>query len=78
MEIITPAAAEDNEVVARHTFAPDVSLLTVDWPDGRHAATLVMEVDRDVTAAELRALADTFEAFPAWLRARADEQDARS
>lgn len=78
MEIITPAADEDNEVVARHTFAPDVSLLTVDWPDGRHAATLVMEVDRDLSARDLRELADTFESFPAWLRDRAGEQDARS
>lgn len=78
MEIITPAADEDNEVVARHTFAPAISLLTVDWPDGRHAATLVMEVDRDVTADELRGLAAQFETFPAWLRDRADEQDARA
>lgn len=78
MEIITPAADEDNEVVARHTFAPGAALLTVDWPDGRHAATLVLEVDRDITADELRALAAQYEAFPAWLRARADEQDARS
>lgn len=71
----TPEA--DSEVVGRHTFAPGVELLTVDWADGRHAATLVQEVDRDVTADELRALAALYETFPAWLRARADEQDAR-
>src|SRR5690606_14249639 len=78
MEILSPTPEADNEVVARHTFAPGVSLLTVDWPNGRHAATLVLEVDRDVTADELRALAAQYEAFPAWLRTRADEQDARS
>lgn len=78
MEIIAPNLDPDNEVVARHAFAPGVELLTVDWADGRHAATLVLEADRDVTADELRALADTFEAFPAWLRARAGEQEARA
>ena len=77
MEIITPAATIEDETVARHSFAPGVELLTVDWPDGRHAATLVLEVDRDVTADELRALATQYEAFPTWLRARANEQDAR-
>lgn len=77
MEINAPRAETDNEVVARHTFAPGVALLTVDWPDGRHAATLVMEADRDVSSAELLALANTFESFPAWLRARANEQEAR-
>jgi hypothetical protein len=77
MEILAPTPNPDNETVARHAFAPGVSLLTADWPDGRHAATLVLEVDRDVTADELRALAALYEAFPAWLRARADEQDAR-
>lgn len=78
MEIIAPAINPGDEVIARHTFAPGAELLTVDWPDGRHAATLVLEADRDVTADELRALAAQFEAFPAWLRARADEQDARA
>lgn len=77
MEILAPTPPADDEVVARHTFAPGASLLTIDWPDGRHAATLVLEVDRDVTADELRALAAQYEAFPAWLRARADEQDVR-
>ncbi|WP_295790922.1 hypothetical protein [uncultured Microbacterium sp.] len=78
MEIITSAATHDDGTVARHSFAPGAELLTVDWPDGRHAATLVLEVDRDVTADELRALATHYEAFPAWLRARAAEQDSRS
>lgn len=75
---ILASTPEPDEVIARSAFAPGVELLTVDWPNGRHAATLLLEADRDVTADELRALADTFEAFPAWLRARADEQDARS
>lgn len=78
MEILASTVDPDNEVVARHTFAPGAAVLTVDWPDGRHAATLVLEVDRDMTADELRALAAQYEAFPAWLRTRADEQDARS
>lgn len=78
MTTIAQTPGADNEVVGRHTFAPGVELLTVDWPDGRHAATLVQEVDRDVTADELRALAALYETFPAWLRARADEQDARA
>lgn len=77
MGILASTPAVDNEVVERHSFAPGAELLTVDWPDGRHAATLVLEVDHDVTADELRALAALYEAFPAWLRARADEQDAR-
>ncbi len=72
-----PHLGDDGETIARHDFAPGVELLTVDWPDGRHAATLVLEVDRDVTADELRAHAIAFESFPAWLRARADERDGR-
>lgn len=78
MEIFAPAHTADDEVVARHSFAPGTDLLTVAWPDGRRAATLVLEVDRDVTADDLRALATHYESFPAWLRARADEQDAPS
>lgn len=77
MEILAPTTDSNDETVARQTFAPGAALLTVDWPDGRHAATLVLEVDRDVTADELRALAAQYEAFPEWLRTRADEQDAR-
>lgn len=78
MENLASSPKADDEIVARHTFAPGAAVLTVDWPDGRHAATLVLEVDRDVSASELRALAAEYESFPAWLRARADEQDARS
>lgn len=78
MEPNASAIEPGDEVVARHTFAPGVALLTVDWPDGRRAATLVMEVDRDVSADELRVLADSFDSFPAWLRTRALEQEARS
>lgn len=78
MESNASAIEPDGEVVTRHTFAPGVALLTVDWPDGRHAATLVMEVDRDVSVDELRTLADSFDSFPAWLRARALKQEARS
>lgn len=70
-------SANTTETIERHAFLAGVELLTVDWPDGRHAATLVLERDADVSAGELRALAEAFEAFPAWLRARADEQDAR-
>lgn len=66
---------DDLETVTRRDFAPGVSLLTVDWPDGRGATTLVLEIDRDVTPDELRALAALYETFPAWLRARADERD---
>lgn len=77
MGILASTPDSDNEAVERHEFAPGAELLTVDWPDGRHAATLVLEVDRDVTADELRDLAALYERFPAWLRARADEQDAR-
>lgn len=78
MEPNVSAIEPDDEVVTRHTFAPGVALLTVDWPHRRHAATLVMEVDRDVSVDEIRALADSFDSFPTWLRARALEQEARS
>lgn len=45
---------------------------------GREApiALLDMHADGEMTAAELRADADLYEAYPAWLRARADELDA--
>jgi hypothetical protein len=39
-------------------------------------AVLAMQADGEMTAAELRADADLYEAYPAWLRARADELDA--
>lgn len=78
MESFAPAHTADDEVVTRHSFAPGTDLLTVAWPDGRRAATLVLEMDRDVTAEDLRALATQYEAFPAWLRAHADDQDAPS
>jgi hypothetical protein len=39
-------------------------------------AVLAMHADGEMTAAELRADADLYEAYPAWLRARADELDA--
>jgi hypothetical protein len=38
-------------------------------------AVVDMHVDAEMTAAELRADADLYEAYPAWLRARADELD---
>ncbi len=78
MNTIAQTLGADNEVVGRQTFAPGIEVLTVDWPDGRYLATLVQEVDRDVTADDLRALAALYETFPAWLHARADEQEVRS
>jgi hypothetical protein len=39
-------------------------------------AVLDMHADGEMTAAELRVEADLYEAYPAWLRARADELDA--
>lgn len=65
---------DDGEKIGRETFIPGVEVLTVDWLDGRHATTLVLESDRDVTVDELRTLATVFEAFPTWLRDRADER----
>jgi hypothetical protein len=39
-------------------------------------ALVEMNMDAEMTAAEMRADADLYEAYPAWLRARADELDA--
>lgn len=74
----TATTGDADETVTAHRFAPGSELLTVSWPDGRSAATLVHEVDQDVTAADLRALADAWEAYPAWLRARASEIEQAS
>jgi hypothetical protein len=69
----------EGETFTWHPFTTDVEVHTVTWPDGRTAATLFHnEVDQEVTAADLRALADTWEAYPAWLRALADELEARA
>jgi hypothetical protein len=46
------------------------------FPGDRTVAVHAMQADGEVTAAELRADADLYEAYPAWLRARADELDA--
>lgn len=45
-------------------------------PDGEYIGNISMESEGDVTSAELRATADTYEAFPAFLRAQADRLDA--
>ncbi|MHC3000361.1 hypothetical protein [Microbacterium sp. HJ5] len=68
----------DGEVIGWQPFGADAELHTLRWPDGRNAATLVHTVDRDVSASDLRALADAWEAYPAWLRARADELEGRA
>lgn len=39
-------------------------------------ASIYARTDETLTAAELRTMADQYESFPAWLRARADELDA--
>lgn len=63
----------EGETIGRHSFIEGVELYTVTWVDGRTAATLVQTIDREVTPADLRVLADQYEAFPEWLRARAEE-----
>jgi hypothetical protein len=68
----------EGETYTWHPFTTDVEVHTVTWPDGRSAATLVHAVDQEVTVADLRALADTWEAYPGWLRALADELEARA
>ncbi|GAA1962587.1 hypothetical protein [Microbacterium aquimaris] len=64
-------------VARRRTFAPGIDLLTTPRTKGGDSATLILEVCRDVTAGELRVLAERYERFPAWLRDRADELDAQ-
>jgi hypothetical protein len=39
-------------------------------------AVLTMETQEEMTATQLRAEADLYEGYPAWLRTRADELDA--
>src|SRR5690554_5452916 len=47
-------------------------------PDGTYEGDIVFGGNGTMTAAELRSAADQYEAFPAWLRAIADDIDTRN
>jgi hypothetical protein len=65
-----------HRVVAETFDGSSVMLDVSREPDGEYVGNISMESDGDVTAAELRATANTYEAFPAFLRAQADRMDA--
>jgi hypothetical protein len=71
------APAEWWHWVVAETFDGSSVLLDVSRePDGQYVGNISVESEGDVTAAELRATANTYEAFPAFLRAQADRMDA--
>ena len=72
---LAPTAEWWHRVVAE-TFDESSVMLDVSRdPEGNCSGNISIEMEGDVSAAELRATADTYEAFPAFLRAQADRLD---
>jgi hypothetical protein len=65
-----------HRVVAETFDGSSVMLDVSREPEGKYVGNISFESEGDVTASELRATANTYEAFPAFLRAQADRMDA--
>ena len=67
-----------HDIISDHFNGDDIDFDATLHPDGSVHGHLYMDSHGDMTAADLRAEAEIYEGYPAWLRTPADRLEARS